>query len=313
MAEMMTKEEQDRMDDVQSAGANPTLSMMTASDEDPVSRGKNNNKKKDGGGKGNKKEDKKNKTEKKEATKEPKNKAEGKASKTPPASSSTNAPAEKKNKGKKGNGDNKHASGKGSSAASSEARNVNEVESTDGAEESGPNSPVDFATLDQSCLVDADNNNSPVVQAPAIPHGSGIKYIRKRNKGPGGGNRYAAAVFQCAAGYQFVVPDADRLYCRQGRWIGPSPICIIPDTDQTDQGAGAVSNNALTEREEESANAGSYGYGTGRSECGEDKGGCEQICDDTSGRATCLCYRGYVVDQDGVSCTGSLTRFFQTS
>ena len=36
---------------------------MTASDEDPVSRGKNN-KKKDGG-KGNKKEEKKNKTEKK--------------------------------------------------------------------------------------------------------------------------------------------------------------------------------------------------------------------------------------------------------
>lgn len=170
---------------------------MTASDEDPVSRGKNN-KKKDGG-KGNKKEEKKNKTEKKEATKEPK-KAEGKASKTPPAS--TNPPAEKKNKGtadfsffsggcvdnvqlffliiswlfpgKKGNGDNKHPSGKGSS----EARNVNEVESTDGAEESGQNSPVDFATLDQSCLVDADNNNSPVVQAPAIPHGSGIKYIR---------------------------------------------------------------------------------------------------------------------------------------
>lgn len=69
-------------------------------------------------------------------------------------------------------------------------------------------------------------------------------------------------------------------------------------------GAGAVSNNALTEREEESANAGSYGYGTGQSECGEDKGGCEQICDDTSGRATCLCYRGYVVAQDGVSCTG---------
>lgn len=65
---------------------------------------------------------------------------------------------------------------------------------------------------------------------------------RKRNKGPGGGNRYAAAVFQCAAGYQFVVPDADRLYCRQGRWIGPSPICIIPDTDQTDQGTTTWAN-----------------------------------------------------------------------
>jgi hypothetical protein len=79
--------------------------------------------------------------------------------------------------GKKGNnGDNKQSTGKGST--SSEARNVNEVESTDGAEESGQKSPVDFATLDQSCLVDADNNNSPVVQAPAIPHGSTIKYIR---------------------------------------------------------------------------------------------------------------------------------------
>ena len=58
---------------------------------------------------------------------------------------------------------------------------------------------------------------------------------RKRNKGPGGGNRYAAAVFQCAVGYQFVVPDADRLYCRQGRWIGPSPICIILNTEHPDQ------------------------------------------------------------------------------
>ena len=72
----------------------------------------------------------------------------------------------------------------------------------------------------------------------------------------------------------------------------------------TGGGGSSVSNNALTEREEESSNAGSYGYGTERSECGEDKGGCEQICDDTSGRATCLCYRGYVVAQDGVSCTG---------
>ena len=71
---------------------------MTASDEDAVSRGKNNKKKDGGNGKGNnKKEDKKNKTEKKEATKEPK-KAEGKASKTPTASSA-NSPTEKKNKG----------------------------------------------------------------------------------------------------------------------------------------------------------------------------------------------------------------------
>lgn len=63
-----------------------------------------------------------------------------------------------------------------------------------------------------------------------------------------------------------------------------------------------MSNNALTEREEESSNAGSYG--NERSECGDDKGGCEQICDDTSGTATCLCYRGYVLAQDGTTCTG---------
>lgn len=66
--------------------------------------------------------------------------------------------------------------------------------------------------------------------------------------------------------------------------------------------SAAVSNNALTEREEESLNAGSYG--SERSQCGEDKGRCEQICDDTSGTATCLCYRGYVLAQDGTTCTG---------
>lgn len=69
---------------------------MTASDEDPVSRGKNN--KKNSGNKGNKKEEKK-----KPAKESPKEqggkKAEGKAPKN--ASASTNPPpTEKKNKGK---------------------------------------------------------------------------------------------------------------------------------------------------------------------------------------------------------------------
>lgn len=66
---------------------------------------------------------------------------------------------------------------------------------------------------------------------------------RKRNKGPNGGNRYAAAVFQCTAGYQLVVSDADRLYCRQGRWVGPSPICIIPNIDHPDQGTTPIYRN----------------------------------------------------------------------
>lgn len=48
---------------------------------------------------------------------------------------------------------------------------------------------------------------------------------RRRNKAPPS-NRYAMALYQCAAGFSFTVADADRLYCRQGRWIGPSPICI---------------------------------------------------------------------------------------
>lgn len=39
--------------------------------------------------------------------------------------------------------------------------------------------PVDFASLDQSCLTETDSNqNSPVVPAPAVPNGAGIKYIR---------------------------------------------------------------------------------------------------------------------------------------
>ncbi len=76
---------------------------------------------------------------------------------------------------------------------------------------------------------------------------------------------------------------------------------------------GAVSNNALTETDE-TANAGSShnqgggGSSSSDSVCGEDKGGCEQICDDTSGRATCLCYRGYVLAEDGTTCTGTKMR-----
>lgn len=69
--------------------------------------------------------------------------------------------------------------------------------------------------------------------------------------------------------------------------------------------AGAVSNNALTETEEAASAGSSHNPNQGGgSVCGEDKGGCEQICDDTSGRATCLCYRGYVLAEDGTTCAG---------
>ncbi len=67
---------------------------MTASDEDPVSRGKNN--KKNSGNKGNKKEEKK-KAAKESPKEQSGKKAEGKAPKNAPASTN---PTEKKNKGK---------------------------------------------------------------------------------------------------------------------------------------------------------------------------------------------------------------------
>lgn len=38
--------------------------------------------------------------------------------------------------------------------------------------------------------------------------------------------------------------------------------------------------------------------------CEDNKGGCEHICDDTNGRVSCLCYRGYILGDDGVSCIG---------
>ena len=46
--------------------------------------------------------------------------------------------------------------------------------------------------------------------------------------------------------------------------------------------------------------------------CGDHKGGCEHICDDADGTIHCLCYRGYVLDEDQKSCTGkgqSVKRF----
>lgn len=40
------------------------------------------------------------------------------------------------------------------------------------------------------------------------------------------------------------------------------------------------------------------------SACEDNKGGCEHICEDTSGSAQCLCYRGYVLAEDGQTCIG---------
>ena len=43
--------------------------------------------------------------------------------------------------------------------------------------------------------------------------------------------------------------------------------------------------------------------------CEENKGGCEHICDDTKGKVSCVCYRGYVLASDGITCTGE-SNFF---
>ena len=51
-------------------------------------------------------------------------------------------------------------------------------------------------------------------------------FDRRRNKSPANNNRYAVALYQCAPGYSLSAADTDRLYCRQGRWIGARPICI---------------------------------------------------------------------------------------
>ena len=126
-------------------------------------------------------------------------------------------------------------------------------------------------------------------------------FFRRRNKerGPGQNNRYAAAVYQCASGYALAVPEADRLYCRQGTWIGPSPVCVKkvssapgPVVQQQQLSVPAV----LNVTRDSSAGA-----------CGEDKGGCEHICqEDPDGRnlPVCLCYRGYTLHSDGKSCAG---------
>lgn len=58
---------------------------------------------------------------------------------------------------------------------------MNEIEAAPDADDDGQPQqlPVDFASLDQSCLSETDTNqNSPVVAAPAVPNGAGIKYIR---------------------------------------------------------------------------------------------------------------------------------------
>ena len=64
-------------------------------------------------------------------------------------------------------------------------------------------------------------------------------------------------------------------------------------------------SNAVTVTEIEINNATTTTTASAEPEfCGDHKGGCEHICDDADGTIHCLCYRGYVLDEDQKSCTG---------
>ena len=46
-------------------------------------------------------------------------------------------------------------------------------------------------------------------------------------------------------------------------------------------------------------------------ECGDNDGGCSQICNNTEGSYACLCNDGYELDGDGKHCLGKYLKFLQ--
>ena len=48
-----------------------------------------------------------------------------------------------------------------------------------------------------------------------------------------------------------------------------------------------------------------YMFNSDIAECDEDDGGCEQICTNTEGSYECSCRNGYVLDGNGLNCSGT--------
>ena len=50
----------------------------------------------------------------------------------------------------------------------------------------------------------------------------------------------------------------------------------------------------------------------GMNECGDDNGGCSQLCTNASGIFLCSCREGFVLHSNGFTCQGNCNRYIYT-
>ncbi|PSN38013.1 hypothetical protein C0J52_19289 [Blattella germanica] len=89
--------------------------------------------------------------------------------------------------------------------------------------------------------------------------------------------KYLEAEYECLPDFKLVPEDAPRLICNKRQWIGDLPECEPVNKNLTNVSmksviSGAISNNTS---------------------CGDNRGGCEQLCTLVEGKPICSCFRGF--------------------
>ncbi|KAK2588211.1 hypothetical protein KPH14_004248 [Odynerus spinipes] len=122
-----------------------------------------------------------------------------------------------------------------------------------------------MSRLDLSCLMRARRKGP--IKAPSVVNAYPPRYARRKNVLPPF-NRYLVAVYVCLE--EFVLEDSmvDRLFCSEATWLGPVPKCVK-------KGETVIDNVRR---------------------CDQERGGCEQVCEDTPTGAKCSCFDGFRIN-----------------
>ncbi|XP_017775137.1 PREDICTED: fibrillin-1 [Nicrophorus vespilloides] len=121
-------------------------------------------------------------------------------------------------------------------------------------------------------LLDTSCARRKITEAPRIDHMENVKYSkRKRAK-----KTFLIATYSCQDGYS-LLNDNRKLYCGNGKWMGPWPICIP--------------NAGLAYTQSDDSNVVTT---TGLNECPQDFAKrCQHDCVMSNGKPKCNCYNGF--------------------
>ncbi|XP_068220454.1 LOW QUALITY PROTEIN: uncharacterized protein [Palaemon carinicauda] len=128
---------------------------------------------------------------------------------------------------------------------------------------------INFATLDISCII--SEIDSIYLPPPRVKNAHVTAYYTVTNPAPPN-NVYVEAVYECKFGYRLTDTANNRVFCKGDKWLGFLPSCVHYAQQSTSEA------------------------------CGQDNGGCDQICETSSGSSQCSCYKGFRLKEDKSSC-----------